>query len=130
VANKRLILTPPERQELQRRVRSRVIRAEDSRRARVILELASGRGVREAAADLHCSTSYVQRWAGRFRAGRLYHLFARGTYYLIKEDDEVAYYANPGEEFRYKYLKPRAADERRNRIFEMERKLLHLQGRR
>ena len=37
---------------------------------------------------------------------RVYHLFARGTYHLIKEDDEAAYYANPGEEFRYKYLKP------------------------
>ena len=76
MAAKRLILTPPERRELQRRVRSRSVRAEDSRRARVILELAGGRGLRETASDLSCSTSYVQRWAGRFRAERLGGLVA------------------------------------------------------
>jgi transposase len=77
MATKRLILTPPERMELQRRMRSRSVRAEDSRRARVILELAGGRGLRETAACLACSTSYVQRWAGRFRAERLSGLVAR-----------------------------------------------------
>jgi transposase len=77
MAAKRLILTPPERRELQRRVRSRSVRAEDSRRARVILELAGGRGLRETASFLACSSSYVQRWAGRFRAERLGGLIAR-----------------------------------------------------
>jgi transposase len=77
MATKRLILTPPERRELQRRVRSRSVRAEDSRRARVILELAGGRGLRETAASLSCSTSYVQRWLGRFRTERLGGLVAR-----------------------------------------------------
>ncbi len=77
MATKRLILTPPERMELQRRMRSRSVRAEDSRRARVILELAGGRGLRETATHLACSTSYVQRWAGRFRAERLGGLVAR-----------------------------------------------------
>ena len=77
MAAKRLILTPPERRELQRRVRSRSVRAEDSRRARVILALAGGRGLRETADDLGCSSSYVQRWAGRFRAERLAGLVAR-----------------------------------------------------
>lgn len=72
-----LILTPEERSELQRRVRSRRMRAEDSRRARVILELASGRGLRETAASLSCSTSYLQRWLGRFLAERLGGLIAR-----------------------------------------------------
>lgn len=72
-----LTLTPEERDELQRRVRSRSLRAEDSRRARVILELASGRGLRETAARLACSTSYLQRWLGRFRAERLGGLVAR-----------------------------------------------------
>jgi transposase len=72
-----LILTPEERSELQRRVRSRSMRAEDSRRARVILALASGRGLRETAASLSCSTSYLQRWLGRFRAERLGGLVAR-----------------------------------------------------
>ena len=77
MVTKRLILTPPERMELQRRMRSRSVRAEDCRRARVILELAGGRGLRETADCLACSTSYVQRWAGRFRAERLNGLVAR-----------------------------------------------------
>jgi transposase len=72
-----LKLTPEERSELQRRVRSRTMRAEDSRKARVILELASGRGLRQTAASLSCSTSYVQRWLGRFRSERLGGLVAR-----------------------------------------------------
>jgi len=72
-----LKLTPEERDELQRRVRSRSMRAEDSRRARVILELASGRGLRETATRLSCSTSYLQRWLRRFRTERLGGLVAR-----------------------------------------------------
>jgi transposase len=72
-----LILTPEERSELQRRVRSRSLRAEDCQRARVILGVASGRGLRETAARLSCSTSYVQRWLGRFRTERLGGLVAR-----------------------------------------------------
>jgi len=77
MAAKRLILTPPERRELQRRVRSRSLRTEDSKRARVILEVAGGRGVRGTATYLACSSSYVQRWTGRFRAERMAGLVAR-----------------------------------------------------
>lgn len=77
MATKRLILTPPERKELQRRVRSRSMRAEDSKRARVILEVADGRGLRGTATYLACSSSYVQRWTGRFRAQRMAGLVAR-----------------------------------------------------
>ena len=58
-------------------MRSRRMRAEDSRRARVILELAGGRGLRQTATYLACSSSYVQRWAGRFRAERMGGLVAR-----------------------------------------------------
>jgi transposase len=72
-----LILTPEERSELQRRVRSRSLRAEDCRRAQLILGLSSGRGLREMAASLSCSTSYVQRWLRRFRAERLGGLLAK-----------------------------------------------------
>ena len=72
-----LNLTAEERDELQHRVRSRSVRTEDSRRARVILELASGRGLRETATNLACSTSYLQRWLGRFREERLSGLVAR-----------------------------------------------------
>jgi transposase len=77
MAHAAIELTSLEREELQRRVRSRVIRADDSRRARVILELAAGGGVRQTAAVLVCSTSYVQRWARRFRAERLEGLMAK-----------------------------------------------------
>lgn len=72
-----LILADSEHMELQRRVRSRRVRAEDSKRARVILALAGGRGLRETATSLGCSTSYVQRWASRFRAERMSGLVAR-----------------------------------------------------
>ena len=74
---KRLILAPPERRELRRRIRSRRLRAEDARRARLIVELAGGTGIREAAAKLQCSTSYVQKWAARFRTERISGLVAR-----------------------------------------------------
>jgi transposase len=77
VAAKRLILTPPERRELERRVRSRSVRAEDSKRARVILERVEGRSIRDTAKVLACSTSYVQRWTERFGTHRLAGLQAR-----------------------------------------------------
>jgi transposase len=77
VATKRLILAPPERLELERRVRSRTLRAEDVRRARLVLERASGTSVRVTAALLACSTSYVQRWVERFCSLRLGGLVAR-----------------------------------------------------
>lgn len=77
MAFKALILTDSERMELQRRMRSRSVRTDDSKRARVILELAGGRGLRETATYLACSTSYVQRWAGRFRSERMSGLVAR-----------------------------------------------------
>ena len=38
----RIILSSPERRQLQRMSRSRSVRAEDARRARIILSLASG----------------------------------------------------------------------------------------
>ena len=71
------MISPPERRELSRRVRSRTIRAEDARRARVILALGSGLGVRAVAGMLKCSSSYVQRWRERFLARRLGGLEAR-----------------------------------------------------
>lgn len=41
------------------------------------MELAGGTSIREAAARLQCSTSYVQKWAARFRASRISGLVAR-----------------------------------------------------
>jgi len=77
VASKRLILSPPERRELSRRLRSRSVRFEDARRADVILRTARGQSVREIAGALGCSTSYVQRWTNRFGKTRLSGLVAQ-----------------------------------------------------
>ena len=75
--DKRVVISPPERRELSRRVRSQTIGAEDARRAQVILALCSGLGVRAVASKLKCSSSYVQRWRERFLASRLAGLVAR-----------------------------------------------------
>ena len=77
MASKRLMLSPPERRELSRRLRSRSVRFEDGRRADVILRSARGQSVREIARALGCSTSYVQRWTKRFRQTRLSGLVAQ-----------------------------------------------------
>jgi transposase len=76
----------PERRELSRRVRSRTIRAEDARRARVIRALGSGLGVRAVAGMLKCSSSYVQRWRERFLASRLAGLVARHQGRKVRPD--------------------------------------------
>ena len=72
----RLILTPPERRELNRRLRSRTLRVDDVRRAQVILRRAEGLSIRGVAMLLGCSTSYVQRWIKRFQQARLGGLLA------------------------------------------------------
>ena len=52
MAFKRLKLSPPERRELSRRLRSRSVRSEDARRADVILRSARGQSVREIAGQI------------------------------------------------------------------------------
>ena len=52
-----LTLTPEERTELERRVRSLKIRAEDARRARVILMLADGASYSTIEATVPCFQS-------------------------------------------------------------------------
>jgi transposase len=66
----RLKLTLLERAELVRRASSRRRRAE-ARRARLLLLLAGGASWEDAIRSLGCSRSFVARWVGRFRAGRL-----------------------------------------------------------
>lgn len=66
-----LTLTADERTELQRRVRSLKIRAEDARRARVILMLADGEAYSTIEAALPCYRDYINRWRRRFVAQRL-----------------------------------------------------------
>ena len=70
-------LTDDERTELQRRVRSRKIRAEDARRAQVILMLAAGDSFTTITATVGCYPDYVSRWKQRFEAERVPGLRAR-----------------------------------------------------
>lgn len=66
-----------ERDELDRRARSRALRAEDVRRARLILMVAEGQSYSAIQAALNCDRSYVSRWKGRFLAARLAGLYSR-----------------------------------------------------
>lgn len=72
-----LSVTSDERTELERRSRSRKGRAEDARRARVILMLASGASYSAVTAAIDCNPAYVVRWKQRFEAARLAGLEAR-----------------------------------------------------
>lgn len=67
----RVHIAPPERRELERRVRARSGRAEGARRARLILMLAAGESYREIGRELRCSATYVARWKKRFQEHRL-----------------------------------------------------------
>lgn len=72
-----MVVSPPERRELDRRVRSRTIRAEDARRARLILLLAKGESYASIAEKLGCSSAFISRWKKRFLEGRLAGLYPR-----------------------------------------------------
>lgn len=72
-----IILSPPERRELNRRVQSRAVRAEDARRARVILLLASGKPWSVIQNKLDCTPAFVNKWGKRFREGRVPALASR-----------------------------------------------------
>ena len=72
-----LTLTADERTELERRARSRKIRAEDARRAQVILMLAKGESFTAIAAALGCYPGYINRWRQRFETERLPGLQAK-----------------------------------------------------
>src|SRR4029450_4639315 len=72
-----LTLTSDERAELERRVRSLKIRAEDARRARGILMLAQGHSYSTIEATVPCYRDSINRWRRRFVADRLEGLRAR-----------------------------------------------------
>ena len=61
-----LILTTNDRTELERRATSRTIRAEDAKRAKVILMLAEGTSYSTIEAALWCYRDYINRWRRRF----------------------------------------------------------------
>lgn len=73
----RVKLTPSERSELESRTRSLSGRADDARRALLILCLADGQSWSEICSRLGCNDSYISRWSQRFQAERLAGLFSR-----------------------------------------------------
>ena len=72
-----LTLTTDERDELERRRRSRKIRAEDARRATVILMLADGASFTTISAAVACFPDYINRWKQRFEREGLAGLRAK-----------------------------------------------------
>src|SRR4051812_21624937 len=58
--------TTNDRTELERRAISRTIRAEDAKRAKVILMLADGTSYSTIEATLWCYRDYINRWRRRF----------------------------------------------------------------
>src|SRR5215472_7158360 len=73
----RIRLTPVERDELQQRMRSRTLPAEQVRQARLILMLAEGKSYRAIRQTLGCNPNYISRWKARFKAERLGGMYTR-----------------------------------------------------
>ena len=70
-------LSADERLELQSRARSRAMRADDVRRARLILMLDAGNSYQEIQGALPCDATYISRWKKRFIESRLAGLYGR-----------------------------------------------------
>ncbi len=70
-------VSPPERRELNKRMRGRAGRLEDARRAEAILRLAAGESYGQIRAAMGCSLSFLQRWKERFERDRLSGLYSR-----------------------------------------------------
>lgn len=74
---KRVILSPPERRALEAKIRSRTARADELRRAELIVGLAAGESYSALQRRLGCGRQYVARWKSRFLAERLGGLYSR-----------------------------------------------------
>jgi transposase len=72
-----LKLVPREREELMQRSSRQSGRADEARRARLILLLDAGHTWAGIRAKLDCRDSFIDRWQKRFRAERLAGLFSR-----------------------------------------------------
>lgn len=72
-----ITLSDAERMELGRRANSRAGRADDARRARLILLLESGDTWAKIREKLDCNDAFIDRWSKRFVAERLAGLFSR-----------------------------------------------------
>jgi transposase len=70
-------LSNEEREELSARQRSRMLPAEDVRRAKLILMLDDGESFTTIQAALDCDRSYISRWKDRFRQDGLAGLYSR-----------------------------------------------------
>jgi transposase len=70
-------LNAPERDELNARLRSRTLPAEDVRRSRLILMLADGNSYTIIQAALGCNRSYISQWKQRFERDGLAGLYSR-----------------------------------------------------
>jgi transposase len=72
-----ITLSKAERMELDHRVASRAGRADDARRARLVLLLEAGHTWAEIRDKLDCNDAFIDRWSKRFAAERLAGLFSR-----------------------------------------------------
>lgn len=72
-----ITLSAAERRELTRRMQSRAGRADDARRARLIVLLAAGDTWTKIREKLDCNDAFIDRWRKRFVAERLAGLFSR-----------------------------------------------------
>src|ERR1700719_1269237 len=72
-----IILTNSELMELTRRANSRTDRAEDARRARLILLLAEGHTWDEVSERIDCSRGFVASWSKRFTEQRIAGVYSR-----------------------------------------------------
>jgi len=70
-------LTESERMELSQRATSRSGRADDGRRARLILLLEAGHSWAQIRDKLDCNDAFIDRWSKRFGRERLVGLFSR-----------------------------------------------------
>ncbi len=81
-----LELTSAERRELEQRLRVRTGRAEDARRARLILALHRGDSYTDITRALACNRSYVSRWKERFESDRLAGLYSRNLGRAVEKE--------------------------------------------
>jgi transposase len=72
-----ITLTESERMELTKRASSRSGRAEDARRARLVLLLAEGHTWDDICERLPCSRGFIDSWSKRFAAERVAGLYSR-----------------------------------------------------
>ena len=72
-----IVLTDAERMELNERASSRSGRADDARRARLMLLLEAGHTWAAVRDKLDCNDAFIDRWSKRFREERLAGLFSR-----------------------------------------------------